>query len=186
MEAERLKSNFIFLEKAFPALAQIGSTAEDYLYSDTNSCMYKLGQFGEMLVNLMLKLDNIPPPTFDNTHANRIKLLKKNGLIPKEIDDILYSLRTTRNKAVHENYDSFEDCKILLEWLITLRYGLCKLTIGNMSLPHFFMDNKSNQATINLFRGKILIEELTEQLERMEIGQQISLEDRAKQGNIAE
>lgn len=33
---------------------------------------------------------------------------------------ILYSLRTKRNIAVHEGYDSFEDCKILLEMAYTL------------------------------------------------------------------
>src|SRR5690554_1996176 len=147
MEAEILKSNFIFLEESFPALSQIGSTAEDYLYSDTNSCLFKLGQFGEMLVNIMLKLDNIPPPAFDNTHANRIKLLKKNGLLPKDIDDILYSLRTTRNKAVHENYDSFEDSKVLLEMEYNLAVWFMQ-TYGDWEYkPTQFMlpENKSNQ-----------------------------------------
>ena len=41
-----MKSNFDFLKKYWPALAQIGETAEHYLYSDPNSCMYKLGMFG--------------------------------------------------------------------------------------------------------------------------------------------
>ena len=63
----------------------------------------------------MLQLDGIEPSEFENTHANRIKLLKKEGLISQNIDDILYSLRTTRNKAVHNNYDSFDDCVTLLE-----------------------------------------------------------------------
>jgi type I restriction enzyme R subunit len=57
----------------------------------------------------MLQLDGIEPPEFENTHSYRIKLLKKEGLISLNIDDILYSLRTTRNKAVHNNYDSFDD-----------------------------------------------------------------------------
>ena len=33
-EGRIMKSNFGFLEKAFPVLSQIGSTAEDYLYTD--------------------------------------------------------------------------------------------------------------------------------------------------------
>ena len=106
-----MKSNFDFLVKSFPALAKLGSTAENYLYADTNSCLIKLGLFGETVVNFMFQLDKISPPEFDNTHDNRIRLLKKEGLIPRDIDDILFGLRRTRNKAVHTGYDSFEDCE---------------------------------------------------------------------------
>ena len=66
-----------------------------------NSCLIKLGLFGETVVSLIMKLDEIEPPSYENTHANRIRLLKKEGFLPKEIDDILYALRITRNKAVH-------------------------------------------------------------------------------------
>ena len=45
-----MKSNFEFLNKYWPALAQIADTAEKYLYSDPNACMYKLGMFSERLV----------------------------------------------------------------------------------------------------------------------------------------
>lgn len=115
-----MKSNFSFLEKDFTVLAQIGSAAERYLYSDANSCLIKLGMFGETIVNLMLKLDKIDPPAFDNTHANRIRLLKKNGMIPSEIDDIFYSLRTARNNAIHANYEDGEKCRTLLRMTYTL------------------------------------------------------------------
>ena len=48
--------NFEFLEKSFPVLSNLGSMAENYLYSDTNSCLIKLGLFGETIVNLMMKM----------------------------------------------------------------------------------------------------------------------------------
>ena len=38
-----MKSNFEFLEKYWPALSQMANAAENYLYSDPNACMYKLG-----------------------------------------------------------------------------------------------------------------------------------------------
>ena len=38
-----MKSNFDFLNRYWPALAQIGATAETYVYSDPNACIYKLG-----------------------------------------------------------------------------------------------------------------------------------------------
>ena len=38
-----MKSNFEFLDRYWPALAQIGAAAESYVYSDANACLYKLG-----------------------------------------------------------------------------------------------------------------------------------------------
>ena len=45
-----MKSNFDFLNRYWPALAQIGANAETYVYSDPNACIYKLGMFAERLV----------------------------------------------------------------------------------------------------------------------------------------
>lgn len=39
-------SNFEFLEKDFPVLANFGELAEKYCYSDSNSCLMKLGMIG--------------------------------------------------------------------------------------------------------------------------------------------
>jgi type I restriction enzyme R subunit len=182
-------SNFMFIQNAFPALAQIGSIAEEYLYSDTNSCLIKLGQLGETIVNMMLKLDNIAPPSYDNTHAYRIKLLKKNGLLPKDIDDILYSLRMTRNKAVHANYDSFEDCKILLEMAHSLAiwfmqtYGDWQYKTEAFVLPE---DNSKKVDYESIIQEKeVLIKKLTEQVEKAAIGKTIPVEERAKKANRA-
>lgn len=82
-----MKSNFAFLGKYWPVLAQIGETAENYLYSDPNACLYKLGMFGERLILEIFAFEEIEQPTFDNTHSNRIYMLRKEGLIPKKIDD---------------------------------------------------------------------------------------------------
>ncbi len=42
-------SNFEFLEKDFPVLANFGELAEKYCYSDSNSCLMKLGMIGEIM-----------------------------------------------------------------------------------------------------------------------------------------
>lgn len=110
-----MKSNFEFLKRYWPALAQIGAAAENYLYSDPNACLYKLGMFGERLILEIFAFEHISEPTIDNTHANRIRLLKREGLIPQKIDEILYVLRKTRNDAVHCGVDSVEDAKTLIE-----------------------------------------------------------------------
>ena len=86
-----MKSNFEFLKRYWPALSQIGAAAESYVYSDPNACLYKLGMFGERLILEIFAFEHIPEPSIDNTHSNRIRLLKREGLIPKKIDDILYT-----------------------------------------------------------------------------------------------
>ena len=115
-----MKSNFEYLKRYWSALAQIGAAAENYLYSDPNACIYKLGMFGERLILEIFAFEHIPEPTVDNTHSNRIRLLKREGLIPKKIDDILYAIRKTRNNAVHSGEDSVDDAKILLQMTYNL------------------------------------------------------------------
>jgi type I restriction enzyme R subunit len=160
-----------------------------YRYTDTNSCLIKLGLFGETIVNIMLKLDNIAPPSYDNTHANRIKLLKQNGLLPKDIDDIFYSLRMTRNKAVHANYDSLEDCKILLEMTYNLGVWFMQ-TYGDWGcLPKDFVlpENTGNQVDYEalLKEKEELIKKLTDQVEKINDSQDTTIEERAKTAKTA-
>ena len=54
-----MKSNFSFLQNTFPVLANFGSLAEQYCYSDSNSCLMKLGMIGETIVNLIFNYDRI-------------------------------------------------------------------------------------------------------------------------------
>ena len=114
-------SNFAFLESDFPILAQFGQKAEAYLYSDSNSCLMKLGMIGETIVNLMFTYDRISLPP-ENTAINRISALSREGLLTQDLVDILHALRKTRNKAVHDNYSSISDGKSLLE----MAHSLCE------------------------------------------------------------
>jgi len=116
-----MMSNFSFLENTFPVLAQFGKNAEAYLYSDSNSCLMKLGMIGETIVNLMFTYDNITPPA-DNTAVNRITTLARDGYLTQDLVNILHALRKIRNKAVHENYTSIADGKVLLQ----MAHGLCE------------------------------------------------------------
>lgn len=115
-----MSSNFDFLSEKFPVLADYGQKAEKYLFSDSNSCLMKLGMIGETVVNLMFKYDHIQYP-YDNTAVTRIDTLYREGMIDSGIQDILHALRKIRNKAVHENYSSVDDGKALLQ----MAYSLC-------------------------------------------------------------
>ena len=115
-----MKSNFKFLNRYWPVLAQLGANAENYLYSDPNACIYKLGLFAERLVQEILVFEHIDEPQMDNTHANRIRSLKRAGLLPYEIDNTLYVLRQTRNSAVLTGTDSVDEAKTLLSMTYNL------------------------------------------------------------------
>ena len=112
-------SNFDFLKEKFPVLANFGELAEKYLYSDSNSCLLKLGMIGETIVNLIFIYDRIDLPV-DNTSANRIHILYREGVVTSDLADILHGLRKIRNKAVHENYASVEEGKIFIQMAYSL------------------------------------------------------------------
>ena len=116
-----MSSNFEFLKNTFPVLANFGELAEKYLYSDSNSCLMKLGMIGETIVNLCFTYDRIPLPQ-DNTAATRINSLFREGMITRDLKDVLHALRISRNKATHENYASVSDGTALLQ----MAYSLCE------------------------------------------------------------
>ena len=136
-----MKSNFEFLNRYWPVLAQLGANAENYLYSDPNACIYKLGMFAERLVQEILVFEHMDAPKTDNTHAIRIRLLKRAGLLPPEIDNTLYILRKTRNSAVHAGTDSVDEAKTLLSMAYNLAvwymetYGDWEYIAGDFVMP---------------------------------------------------
>lgn len=144
-----MKSNFEFLNRYWPALAQIGETAENYLYSDPNACIYKLGMFSERLVQEILVFEHIDEPQTDNTHAKRIRLLKHAGLLPHEIDNALYVLRKTRNSAVHTGTDSGDEAKTLLSMAYSLAVWFME-TYGDWEYiaEDFIMPEEVHQADL--------------------------------------
>ena len=114
-------SNFTFLETRWSDLARLGNLSEKYVHSDPNTSVIKQGMLAELMVKYMLAYDGIKEPDSNNTHANRIWLLKKNDLLPHEIDNTLYILRKDRNNAAHNGADEGE--KALNN--LPLLYDLC-------------------------------------------------------------
>jgi len=123
-----MSSNFSFLAEKFPVLEKMGGLAEIYLYSDPNACLFKMGSLAETIVNYIFEFDGLePPPGNDNTHFNRVIILQNNNMISKDISDIFYVLGIKHNEAVHEGYDSFEECRTLIEMTHTLSVWFMQL-----------------------------------------------------------
>lgn len=114
-------SNFQFLESHWTDIAKLGDLSEKYVYSDPNTSIIKQGMLSEVMVKYMLAYDGIAEPAYDNTHANRIRILKNNDLLPREIDNTLYILRKARNDAAHNAADEGEKALNNLQ----LMYELC-------------------------------------------------------------
>ena len=92
----------------------------------------KLGMIGETIVNLMFTYDKIPIP-YDNSAVNRINVLSSEGLLTRDLTDILHALRKVRNKAVHENYSESSDCLVFYRWHTVCPNGLCKLMVTGIT-----------------------------------------------------
>ena len=98
-----MSSSFDFLEKEFPSLANLGKLAESYAAADPSTSITKIGQLAEAIIALIFKYDRVPV-LYENTAVKRIDVLAREGLLPREVVDILHIARKARNKAVHEGW----------------------------------------------------------------------------------
>lgn len=162
-----MKSNFAFLKSHFPVLANFGILAEKYCYSDSNSCIMKLGMIGETIVNLMLTYDKIKIPT-DCNAVTKIKILSLQGLLTPDLSDILHALRKARNKAAHTNYENIKEGQTLLE----MAYSLCEWfmqTYGDFQYKHckFVMPTEADAQSITDNDDKAAEQKMLEETEKI-------------------
>lgn len=162
-----MKSNFAFLKSHFPVLANFGILAEKYCYSDSNSCIMKLGMIGETIVNLMLTYDKIKIPT-DCNAVTKIKILALQGLLTPDLSDILHALRKARNKAAHTNYENIKEGQTLLE----MAYSLCEWfmqTYGDLQYKHckFVMPTEADAQSIADNDDKAAEQKMLEETEKI-------------------
>ncbi|GAB3373256.1 type I restriction-modification system endonuclease [Spongiibacter taiwanensis] len=95
------KSNFWFLEEHQSILLQLTTSAENAFYSDPNTTLIKLRQFGEALAQDLAMRAGIE---FDNTtsQADLLGRLSREIGLDAEIRNLLHTLRIEGNKATHE------------------------------------------------------------------------------------
>ncbi|KIL07342.1 type I restriction enzyme EcoKI subunit R [Clostridium botulinum] len=145
-------NNFAFLEDKWPILGNLGRLAERNLYIDSNTTFIKCGMFGEIIVKYMVSMEEVDETLIahDNNHNNRIKLLKKEDLIPDDIDNILHMLRIKRNSAAHSGYEDVEKAKIQLEITFKLAVWFMQ-TYGDWNFePESFKVPKENDFSENI------------------------------------
>lgn len=135
-------SNFKFLKDNFPSLENLGTLAETYLYTDPPSAIMKLGILCETMIELIYQYDRVNPPQ-NNTAIGRIDMLSREGLLPREVVDILHLVRKTRNRAAHEHRGSTADVQRFLPMVHSLSWWF-EATYGNpnVKVPKFVMPAK--------------------------------------------
>ncbi len=127
------QSNFTFLIKDFPILANLGESAEYYLHTDTSVSVSKVRLFGEKLVEILFNELHLRLPD-DDKFSNRLRLLNFDGTTPKRIIDLLHIIRSKGNHAVHNvGKVSLQDATTVLD--IAFRLGKWLQNIYGESFP---------------------------------------------------
>lgn len=164
-----MNSNFAFLEKYWPDMAEIGHTAELYLYKDANACIFKLGLLSERIVSEIIRIENLSVPE-GSSHADRIRILKHAGMLPQTIDDILYALRKARNDAVHAGLNSTSKAETLLRMAFSLSsWFMVVYGDWNFSTPEYVAPAQSEDDDVTriLQKQEHRIAELSERVEQI-------------------
>ena len=92
--------------------------AEENLYDDANTCIFKLGMMAELMAQTMCALDKCEGADFPQ--IDRLRALQRADLLPADIANLFHVLRENRNRAVHEGFDSQHEAATLLHMAYTL------------------------------------------------------------------
>ncbi|MBF1125990.1 MAG: type I restriction-modification system endonuclease, partial [Capnocytophaga sp.] len=105
--------------------------------TDPNGCLMKLRQFAEVMVNEIFQIEHIALP-HDNNQANRISVLKREGIIEHQLGSILNQLRQRGNEAAHAGFDSVSSAKTNLQMAYKLAQWYA-LSYGEGTGGHTFV-----------------------------------------------
>lgn len=100
MSASVLRSNFTHLKEHDEQLLRLGMLAERYFAEDPNTCLLKLRQLTEALTQMTASnVGLLDRP--QETHFERLNRLRDQGILPREIHQLLDAVRHTGNAANH-------------------------------------------------------------------------------------
>ncbi|MBG9551270.1 type I restriction-modification system endonuclease [Cytobacillus firmus] len=109
-----MTSNFSFFSGKWDVLANLGETAENNLYHDPQTTIFKLRLFAETLTKFILAAENIKE-VYGTNQVDRINTLRREGLLEPELYDIFDRLRLKGNRASHRaDYGEKEEALVLL------------------------------------------------------------------------
>jgi type I restriction enzyme R subunit len=117
-------SNFGDLKAIEPLLAGLGALAERYSVDDPNTALLKLRQYGELLTRVVAarsgQLRTADEGQQAETQQARLARLRREGVLPQEVWQLLTELRRTGNEANHDFSGEREQALNLLQfaWML--------------------------------------------------------------------
>lgn len=123
-----MRSNFEFLEKTWGPLADLCQAAEQNAAVDPRACIMELGSFAEEVTKRVMETEKLADP---GNQMDRIELLREQGILSRQVADILHRLRMNRNEAVHHNQNfsvsfakiQLNNARMLAQWFVRY-YGV--------------------------------------------------------------
>lgn len=109
-----MKSNFDFIKQCQPKLAQMGSLAEGYCYSDPESAAHKLRNFAELYVGFIYKEFSIPLNGAKD-FFERLENVAFTRIVERSVIDALHAIRLKGNRAAHAKGVSTNDALFLVK-----------------------------------------------------------------------
>ncbi|WP_116599981.1 type I restriction-modification system endonuclease [Primorskyibacter marinus] len=140
--------NFDHLKEIDRPLAILASHAERYFIDDANTALIKTRQFAERMTRVVAENAGAEVSS-DDTLSDMLRSIRRDGLVPREILDILHRLRIDGNAAVHGHdgerrmaFEAIKLCHRLGVWLrasatrqprLTMPFTPPRLTEGDAS-----------------------------------------------------
>lgn len=97
----RRSVNFGLLEAIEPLFVLYGAGAEASVYTDPNGALIKCRQFGEVLVEQLLRRSSTCVES--SRHVDRIRALEDAGVLTERTADALHDVRKAGNDATHSH-----------------------------------------------------------------------------------
>jgi hypothetical protein len=95
------ETNFEFLERFDPRVAELAKQAEEYVHSDPDSCMFKLRLMVETMAKKLTSLQMRGDISKDL--GAMLGALERSGVVPRRQADTMHAIRRDGNAAVHGN-----------------------------------------------------------------------------------
>jgi type I restriction enzyme R subunit len=96
--------NFSFLAKHNELLVRIGALAEQYVFTDPNTALFKLRQFAELLAKHTAAFTGLAIEERDTFHDVLVRL-RNAGVISAQVSPLFFGLKSIGNDAAHSYLD---------------------------------------------------------------------------------
>jgi hypothetical protein len=181
------KSNFAYLKRKWPSLADLGELAERNLYSDPHTSLIKLRVLCETLTKYVFAHEKIADTVKDLN--SRLLVLKNNNILDNDTFHSLNNIRKLGNLAAHNNHKSQVDASESLKcafnvcsWF-TKNYSDIEIEPNTFVVPNpRIAQDKQNGEDIK----KLLIELETDEKADNEQLEQLVKDDNIKIGQMVQ